>query len=220
MVKIFAGEDFLGEPPVSTSGFNFSLETIQIIFFEIFTTPPPPQMINGWPLIMDFSSSWNGWNLGTCLLYFHPAKTRFWNVFRGLYSLHQKKVYTFAKPSTQNCGGGGWEVGGVPHTPLSWSKLGQASFWNSKKWLHTNKERLPQTFYTCVAISWNFKMRIGPVLTNSKVGVAHPLPGSPWILSIWLWCKCIHVLSFGGDTSYFRSLFCTHQPVQKVCRFT
>ncbi len=27
----------------------------------------------------------------------------------------------------------------APQPPLSWSKLGQASFWNSKKWLHTNK---------------------------------------------------------------------------------
>ena len=56
-----------------------------------------------------------------------------------LYSRPQKKAYTFVEPSTQNWGGARQKMGGSPHPPLSWSKLGQASFWNSKKWLYTNK---------------------------------------------------------------------------------
>ncbi len=28
---------------------------------------------------------------------------------------------------------------------------------------------------SCVAISWNFKMRLGPLWTNLMMGVAHPL---------------------------------------------
>ncbi len=52
-----------------------------------------------------------------------------------LYSLPQKKVYTFVEPSTQNWGGQ-MKSRGVPHSPFSRSKLGQASFWNSDKWLH------------------------------------------------------------------------------------
>ena len=46
------------------------------------------------------------------------------------YSLPHKKVYTFVELSTQNRGGKMKGRG---------SKLGQASFWNSQKWLQTNK---------------------------------------------------------------------------------
>ncbi len=35
-----------------------------------------------------------------------------------------------------------WKVGGAPNPSLSWSKLGQASSWNIKKWLHNNKNRV------------------------------------------------------------------------------
>ncbi len=46
------------------------------------------------------------------------------------YSNPQKKVYTLVEPSTQKWGGARWKVGGAPNPRLSWSKLGQASFWN------------------------------------------------------------------------------------------
>ncbi len=63
---------------------------------------------------------------------------------------------------------------------------------------------LPQIFCSCVAILWNFKTRLCPIWTNSRLGVAHPLLflQPPSILSTWLCRKCI--LSFGGDCKLFK----------------
>ena len=62
--------------------------------------------------------------------------------FRSLevYSLHQKKVYTCGKAKYSKSRGARGKVGDAPHPPLSWSKLDQASFWNSKRWRHKNKK--------------------------------------------------------------------------------
>ena len=48
------------------------------------------------------------------------------------YSLPQKKGYTFCRSEYSKLREARWKVGGAPHTPLSWSKLGQASFQNVK----------------------------------------------------------------------------------------
>ncbi len=50
------------------------------------------------------------------------------------YSLHQKKVCTYGKAKYSKSRRARGKVGGVLHPPLSWSKLDQASFWNSKRW--------------------------------------------------------------------------------------
>ncbi len=54
-------------------------------------------------------------------------------------------------------------------TPTAWKSMGIFEICD------ISQERLPQTFCSCVAIFVNFKMRLGPVWTNSMVGVAHPL---------------------------------------------
>ena len=58
----------------------------------------------------------------------------------GLQSLPKENIH-FCQAEYSKLRGATWKVGGVPNPPLSWSKLGQASFWKSKKWLHTNKNR-------------------------------------------------------------------------------
>ncbi len=55
-------------------------------------------------------------------------------------------------------------------TSTAWKSMGIFGFCD------IFQERLPQTFCSCVAISWNFKTRLGPVWTNSMLGVTHPLP--------------------------------------------
>ncbi len=52
-----------------------------------------------------------------------------------------KESIHFCQAEYSKLMGARWKVGGAPNPPLNWSKLGQASFWNSKKWLHTNKNR-------------------------------------------------------------------------------
>ncbi len=85
-------------------------------------------------------------------------------------------------------------------TPTVWKSMGIVGF------CYISQERLPQAFFSCVAISWNFKMRLGQVWTNSMVGVAHPLLYFyfPWLFSTCLWCKCL--LFFGGDCIKVMSL--------------
>ncbi len=72
--------------------------------------------------------------------------------FLAPYSVHQKKVYSLVKLSTQNWGGADGKYG-LHHThhwagPSQWESLTFTIF----------SERLPQTFCPFVAISWNFKM--------------------------------------------------------------
>ncbi len=54
-----------------------------------------------------------------------------WNV-----QFPPKESIHFCRAEYSKLRGARWKVGGAPNPPLSWSKLGQASFWISKKWLH------------------------------------------------------------------------------------
>ncbi len=93
---------------------------------------------------------------------------------RHCFTVSPKRKYTLLSSQVLKTEQGQMKCRGAPNSPLSWSKLGQASFWNSKKWLNTNKNR-EETFCSCVAILWNFKTRLDPIWTNSMVGVVHPL---------------------------------------------
>ena len=55
-----------------------------------------------------------------------------------VYSRHRKKVYTCIKVKYSKARGTREKVGGAPHPPLSWSKVDQVSFWNSRRWRHRN----------------------------------------------------------------------------------
>ncbi len=94
------------------------------------------------------------------------------------YSLHRKKVYTCGKAKYSKSRGARGNVEGVSHAPLSWSKLDQASFWNSKRWRHKNKEGLVTVFVGMQPFRW-----------MSKWGLDQFGP-TPW----WVW-----------RTSYFSS---------------
>ncbi len=52
-----------------------------------------------------------------------------------------KESIHFCRAEYSKLRGARWKVGGAPNLPLGWSKLGQTSFWNSNKWLHTNTTR-------------------------------------------------------------------------------
>ena len=60
-----------------------------------------------------------------------------------------KESIHFCQAEYSKLRGDRWKVGSEPNPPLSWSKLDQVSFWNSKKWLHTNKNS-EKTFCSCV----------------------------------------------------------------------
>ncbi len=151
-----------------------------------------------------------------------------WSSFS--YSLHWEKVYTWNWTQCSNSKQTSSISMNASSFPSSWPKLGRFLFRNSSRWRHkrqkfkistptawksmgifrfcdTSQERLPQTFCSSVAIFWNFKTRLGPVWTNSRMGVTNPLLFlyPPSILSTWLCRKCI--LSFGGDCSLRVILF-------------
>ncbi len=69
------------------------------------------------------------WKLLKLCIRIWKRNPRLWD-----YSLPHKKVYVLLSSLVLKTEEGRWKVGDAAHTPLIWSKLGQASFWNSKKW--------------------------------------------------------------------------------------
>ncbi len=103
-----------------------------------------------------------------------------------LYSLHQKKVYTCGKAKYSKSREARGKVGGAPHPPLSWSKLDQASFWNSKRWRHKNFE---------------FQNEAWPSLDQLNGGFGAPPTFHLAPLSFEYSARQKCILSFGGDCS-------------------
>ncbi len=68
-------------------------------------------------------------------------------------------------------GGARWKVGGAPNQPLSWSKLGQASFWNQRNSCIPTKTVRRPSF-----------VLVSPSLGISKWGLVHfgPTPLGVW----------------------------------------
>ena len=55
-------------------------------------------------------------------------------------------------------------------TPTAWKSTGIFGIYD----ISQETLRLPQTFCFCVAIFWNYKMRLGPIWTNAMLCVEHP----------------------------------------------
>ena len=68
------------------------------------------------------------------LITFHEWKTYFCIL---LFTVSTKSNYTLVSSRVLKTEGARCKIGGAEHSPLSWTKLDQASFSNSKKWLRT-----------------------------------------------------------------------------------
>ncbi len=158
------------------------------------------------------------WALGNwcCTDRLFKAQTPKWTYsaikIHGLYSLHQKKVYTWRMAEYSESRGARLILGDPPYSLWSWSKVGQVPLEKFKRWRHREQKSqstsvlesckileipifpgfcnfseltLTQTFAPCVAIPWIFPTGLGPPLTNSigSMGDSLELIWPHWILS-------------------------------------